>query len=106
MAHPDSALRRVAYRGVVDEICIRHQCQIAVSATLRNVEHAPRLVVELGAEPLTKGRAAGAQVNSHVKHSAASTARELDLRMRCPLIMHSPQCARRHAVSRIDLGDS
>src|SRR5271166_1398995 len=66
-----------------------------VSATLRDVEHAARFVIEFGAEPLTEGWAAGAQGDGCIEHGAAGTARELDLGIRHPLIVRAAKCARR-----------
>src|SRR5262249_37450174 len=63
MAYSSGALGRVRHRGLVDEVCIRSQRQVTMSATFRNVKHPARLVIEFNAEPLTKCWAAGAQVN-------------------------------------------
>src|SRR5262245_61496143 len=106
MAYAGGALGRVRHRRLVHEIGIRSQRQVAVSATLRNVEHAARFIIEFGAEPMTKGWASDTQVDGYIEHGAVGTAHKLDLGMRRLLIVHAPQRARRPAARRVDLSDS
>jgi hypothetical protein len=77
-----------------------------MSATLRDIEHTARFVVQFNAEPLTEGRAVDTEVNGYVEHGAARAPHELDLRMRELLIVHAPERTGHHAASRIDLGNS
>src|SRR5215472_6225797 len=106
MAHSGCARGRVRYRRLVYEVGIRSQGQVAVSATLGNIEHATGLVIEFGAKPLTECWAVQAQVDRDVEHRAVGTAYQLDLRVWGLLIVHAPQCPGRDAASHIDLSDS